>query len=54
MLRNLRELWPRNPALDDIEDRSGGEQTVGLLEALRGSKIRVVAEFRWAIDCERF
>lgn len=48
------ELWPRNPVREDVEDRSWGEQTVGLLETLKGSKIRVVEEFRWEIDCERF
>ncbi|CAD6577022.1 MAG: hypothetical protein ASARMPREDX12_008085 [Alectoria sarmentosa] len=38
------ELWPRNPARE--------EETVTLLEALRGVRARVVVGFRWQSDCD--
>ena len=50
----LIELWPRDPTRENKEDRSWGDQTVGLLEALGEMKARVVIAFRWKIDCERF
>ena len=57
-LPNLRtlfiELWPRNPAREDRHDRAWGDQTLCLLEALRGVNATVVLELRWKIDCERF
>ncbi len=31
-----------------------GEQTVSLLDRLRGNKTRVVVKLRWQIDCQRF
>lgn len=48
------ELWPRNPAREDRDNRAWGEETVSLLEALRGVRARVVVGFRWESDCERF
>ncbi len=58
LLPNLRELaielWPRDPTQQNKDDQSWGDQTVGLLEALGEMKARVVAAFRWKIDCERF
>ncbi|KAL9074866.1 MAG: hypothetical protein Q9161_002004 [Pseudevernia consocians] len=58
VLPNLREffveLWPRDPTRSNENDRSWGEQTVRLLEALRGVKARVVLELRWESDCQRF
>ena len=58
VLPNLREffveLWPRDPTRRNTHDRSWGEQTVRLLEALRGVKARVVLELRWESDCQRF
>ena len=58
VLPNLREffveLWPRDPTRRNKNDRSWGEQTVRLLEALRGVKAKVVLELRWESDCQRF
>lgn len=58
LLPSLRELfvelWPRNPTREDTEDRSWGVQTPILLEALRVFNARVVVEFRWKSDCQRF
>ena len=58
LLPNLRELvvelWPRNPTRKDKEGRSWGHQTIDILEALGEMKRRVVVEFGWEADCDRF
>ena len=62
---NLRELfvelWPRDPTRTlkgdrsvRRDDRSWGEQTLRLLDALQGLNARVVLQLRWESDCERF
>ena len=57
-LRTLQiELWPRNPARPEVDDREWGWQTEELLARLGVTlavRARITLEMRWAADCERF
>ncbi|CAD6588727.1 MAG: subunit of the Arp2/3 complex [Alectoria sarmentosa] len=56
-LKLLRiDLWPRDPARTDLDDRAWGKQTETLLASLQtcagAAKVRL--GMRWRADCERF
>ena len=57
-LRTLQiELWPRNPARPEVQDREWGRQTEELLASLGvilAPRAKITLEMRWAADCERF